>query len=296
MTMRRLFILAAAAAFMLPQLQGQNDSEKLQVAVTILPHAGLIEAVAGDQVDITVLVDEGQDPHEFNPTPRRITAVSNATIWFTAGMPFEDLLVEKLESSDDLRIVNLSQGLALRGMEEHDHSHDHDHDHDHDHAHGDFDPHTWLSPQLIELQLQTITRELSKLAPDHAAGFEANADAYIERLLDLDEKLFARLEKFEGAKFYVFHSAFGYFADAYGLLEQAIETGGKEPSPKELTRIVDEAKKDGVKLVLVQPQFSQGSARKIADAIGAKVEVIDPLDKNVIATLNALADAIESSR
>ncbi|MFT5471007.1 MAG: zinc transport system substrate-binding protein [Verrucomicrobiales bacterium] len=273
----------------------QSALAEIKVAVSIVPHAGLVEAVGGEHIELTILVDEGQDPHEFTPTPRRVTAISNADVWFTAGMPFEQLLAEKItETTENLQLLDLTKGLALRGMEEHDH--DHGHDHSHDQAHGDFDPHTWLSPQLVELQLQTIASELSALDPDHADVFEANAEAFTKKIIELDQQLLARLEPLAKTKFYVFHSAFGYFADAYGLEEIAIETGGREPSPKQLTRIIADAKKDGVKLILVQPQFSQGGAERIAEAIGAKLTLVDPLGRDVLATLRSLAKAIEESR
>lgn len=271
---------------------------KTKVAVSIVPHAGLVEAVGGEHVEVTILVDEGQDPHEFSPTPRRVTAISNADIWFTAGMPFEQLLAEKLaDTADKLQFVDLTKGLALRGACEHDHhDHDHGHDHGHDHAHGDFDPHTWLSPQLIEIQIRTIALELAAQDPENAETFEANAEAFTKKVIELDQQLLTDLEPHAGAKFYVFHSAFGYFADAYGLEEIAIEIGGREPTPKQLTKIIADAKKDGVKLIFVQPQFAQGGAERIADAIGAKLTTVDPLGRDVLATMRSLARAIQESK
>ncbi len=300
----------------------------IKVAVSVLPQAGFVEQVGGDEVELIVLVDEGKDPHSFSPTPKRVTAVAEADIWFTSGMPFEEPLVEKIKARKDRpRIVSLNRGIELAPFDGHGHHHHHDHDHhhhgeeekgqkgrkgpkgqgtedhdhhhhdhDHDHDHGEFDPHSWLSPALIPIQLVTIAEELSKFAPDHAEDFEANASDFADAVFELDERLVEELEPLEGSTFYVFHAAFGYFAGAYGLKQKAIETGGREPSAKHLTELIEQARKDQVKLVLVQPQFSDASARKIADQIGAAVLSVDPLSKDVLGTLRRIADAVKASR
>ena len=283
-------------------------AEKIQVAVTVLPHAGLVEQVGGELVDVTVLIDRGQDPHSFSPSPRRASKVSKADVWFTAGMPFEEQLL-KLSRGNQVPVVNLSEGLDLRKTDDHGHDHDH-HDHDHhdhadeheahdkhhDHAHGEFDPHSWFSALHLRAQLRVIARKLGELSPEYAADFEFNADGYAEEVQASHLALAKQLAPFKGAKFYVFHSAFGYFADTYGLEEIAIEAGGREPTAKELTELIRQAKEDQVKVILVQPQFAKGSAKKIAKAIGAKTVSVDPLSKDVLKTLNLLADAIAEPR
>ncbi|MEM1295979.1 MAG: zinc ABC transporter substrate-binding protein, partial [Verrucomicrobiota bacterium] len=141
-----------------------------------------------------------------------------------------------------------------------------------------------------------IAEELGKLSPEHADEFEGNASNYADAVFELDERLVKELASLKGSTFYVFHAAFGYFAGAYGLTQEAIETGGREPSAKHLTKLIEDAREDGVKLVLVQPQFSDVSARKIADQIGAAVLSVDPLEKDVLATLRSIADAVKASK
>tara|TARA_R110002096_G_scaffold200639_13_gene384753 strand:- start:7512 stop:8393 length:882 start_codon:yes stop_codon:yes gene_type:complete len=288
------------------------SAEPLKVAVSVLPQAGFVERVGGSHVEVIVLVDEGKDPHSFSPTPKRVTSITEADIWFTSGMPFEDPLLKKMKQrKDGPLIVSMNQGIDLApsaDCEHHHHDHEHEHEehaenegeeehhaHDH-HDHGEFDPHSWLSPALIPVQLVTIASELGKLDPEHADEFEANASAFADEVFDLDERLVADLAPLKGSTFYVFHAAFGYFSGAYGLTQEAIETGGREPSAKHLTKLIDDARKDGVKLIFVQPQFSDASARKIAEQIGATVLSVDPLDKDVLGTLRSIADAVKASR
>ncbi|MEM1295054.1 MAG: zinc ABC transporter substrate-binding protein [Verrucomicrobiota bacterium] len=179
----KLFIVGIVGWWSIASL----SAESLKVAVSVLPQAGFVEQVGGSHVEVIVLVDEGKDPHSFSPTPKRVTSISEADIWFTSGMPFEDPLLEKMKQRQDgPLIVSMNRGIELAPSvdcehhhhEEHEHAEGdeehHEHEHHH-HDHGEFDPHSWLSPALIPVQLVTIAEELGKLSPEYADEFEANA-------------------------------------------------------------------------------------------------------------------------
>jgi zinc transport system substrate-binding protein len=276
-------------------------AEKLPVAVSLPPYAWLAERIGGGHVNVLSLLNEGEDPHSFQPPPRRVTALSGAKVWFTISMPFEEGLVTKLkETAPDLRIVPLQEGIELAANEEHEHEHDHDHEKEHPgkphHEDGPTDPHTWLSPVLLKQQVHTIAHGLAAADPAHEADYEAQAEALEKELDALHATLTATLAPLKGSKVYVFHPAFGYFTRTYGMTQESIETKGREPSAKHLTELINAAKADGVKLILVQPQFSQSSAEKLARSIGATVHPINDLQKDVLATLRALGDAVKASR
>lgn len=150
-----------------------------------------------------------------------------------------------------------------------------------------------MSPRLVKIQARAICEALARLDPAGKAHFEANLKAYSAELDRLDARLAARLAPLKGRKMYVFHPAFGYFADAYGLLQVPIETEGKEPGPRQLARLVDQAKRDQVKVMFVQPQFSTKSARAVAASLGGAVVPIDPLARDYLANLERLAAAVE---
>jgi zinc transport system substrate-binding protein len=113
------------------------------------------------------------------------------------------------------------------------------------------------------------------------------------------EAVNGRIEKMlrphRGKTFYVYHPSFGYFADAYGLKEEAIQLGGQSRSAKELRALIEEAKADGVKTIFVQPQFSPQSAETVAHEIGAKVVVIDDLANDVLGNLEKTAEAMHKA-
>lgn len=111
----------------------------------------------------------------------------------------------------------------------------------------------------------------------------------------LDSELTTTLEPIAGSAFFVFHPAWGYFADAYGLEQVAIESEGKEPSEAELTRLARLARQRGIRTVFVQPQISGSAARAVAHAVGAELEVLDPLERDVAANLRRVATRLVAS-
>ncbi|MCB1233946.1 MAG: zinc ABC transporter substrate-binding protein [Verrucomicrobiae bacterium] len=266
------------------------------VFASVAPIAGLVERLAGGKVEVRTLAGAGQDPHGFSPTPKQVVELSRSWAFFVVGVPFEAPLLEKIDdSAARLSIVNVAAGLDLlaNAEEEEDHdAHAEDDHHDH-HHHGEAgDPHIWLSPPLLKTEAKTIVAALSRIAPEHAAVFGENLARFEAETDALHAELTAKLAPHRGQRFYVFHGAFAYFARAYGLEQAAIEIAGRGPEPKRLFAIVERAKADGVKIVFVQPQFDQKSARTLAESIGGSVVAIDPMEKDVLENLRHLADSI----
>lgn len=133
--------------------------------------------------------------------------------------------------------------------------------------------------------------------PAHRNEYEENYKSFIMELVDLDAEL-RRL--FQGIgknnQFMVYHPAWGYFAEAYGLEQVPVELEGKEPKPAQVAQLIDHAKANGIRVLFVQPQFSSRSAKTIADAIGGNVVEADPLafrwDENILDVARAIRTAL----
>jgi zinc transport system substrate-binding protein len=167
-----------------------------------------------------------------------------------------------------------------------------DHDHDHDHAHGEADPHVWLSPRNAKILAANTAAALRELDPAHAADYDANLETLHADLDALDARVAKALGPLRGQTLLVYHPAFGYFADAYGLRQEPVEVEGKEPTARQLAALIDEAKRDGVRVIFVQKQFSVQSASALAEAIGGAVVPVDPLAYDYLANLEGLADQV----
>lgn len=290
---------------------GLNAEGKPVIVVPVPPYADLVRKIAGDSVEVQELIEESDDPHTYSPTPKEIAQLSNAMIYFNADLPFEGGLLHKLShKKKGVKIISIVSELDRRKFEEGEHDHDdhakkddghdhHDH-HGHDH-HGhdaeEWDPHVWLSPALLARQALMISEALQDVVLEEGAAekIQTAAEKYVAELHDLDLQLEAALAPMKGKPFYVYHGAFGYFADAYGLRQEAIELNGRTPEPKALAALVENARADGVKMVFVQPQFDQSSAKSLAESIGGEVISINPLAADVAANLREIAAQISGS-
>ncbi len=262
------------------------------VAVSIPPQAWLVGRIAGGHVRVITLLSPGDDPHTYQPSDAQVTGVMRARVYLRIGVPFEaGKWAKAIESSGRVKVVDVQQGITLRTIEAHEHD-------DHGHlASGQPapDPHVWLSPKLLKVQARNVGRALAEADPDHAADYRTNL-AELEAELDrLDGELAGILRPVRGRAFIVFHPAWGYFADTYGLHQVAIEVEGKEPADRELTELKEQAERIGARVVFVQLQISGRSADAVARAIGGRTERLDPLAEDVPANLRSAARAIAAA-
>ena len=265
-----------------------TDDARLLAYVSVAPQREFVQRIGGARVEVQALLRSGQSPHTFEPTPRQMMALSKARVFFSTGrLPFEERLIEKLRGQNAaLTIVDTSEGVDLRTLHGHAHG-----DHQH-HGHEEPDPHIWLSPPAILVQAKTIANALSAADPGHAAEYEANQARFCKEVEEIHRANQEKLAPFKGRSFYVFHPAFGYFADAYGLKQEAVETGGKRPSPKQLQTLIESARREGVRVIFVQPQFDQRNAETVAKAINGVVVPLDPLSEDVLKNLDRMASKI----
>jgi len=261
---------------------------RLPVFVGIPPLGCLVEQIGGPHVSVSVLVQPGQDPHTFEPAPRQVVALSKARLFFEIGMPFESTLLEKIKQGNQrLAVVDTASGIEKHAMGAA--CGEQGHEHAEEAYAGEPDPHVWLSPPLLKVMARNIAEALEQADPANARAYRTNLAALSARLDALHEKISRLLAPYRGRAFYVFHPGFGYFADAYGLQQVAVEAGGRSPTPKQLQALIEQAREDRIKVVFVQPQSPQQSAQVIADAIGGKVVAIDGLAGNVSEDIEDIA-------
>jgi len=277
--------------------QVEEDEEVLSVFVNIPPQKWLVEQIGRELVDVNVLVPPGSDPHVFTPTPSEVMRLGNADIYFHGIMPFGRELARRVgQTGVDIRIVNITSGVEFRDMQQHCHDHEHNHDaHEHDHEHQNAegkDPHVWLSPPELKVQARNIADALRAADRDNKDRYDANLARFIAAADAVHKKLQEMLAPYRGRTFYVFHPAFGYFARSYGLTQEAVETGGRSPTPRHLRNLISEAREEGVKIIFVHPQFESKSAEIVADGIGGEVVMLDPLAGDVLANLVKIGESI----
>ena len=275
-----------------------NDHQ-ITVAVTIIPEATFVKAIAGDLVKVVTLIPPGASPANYQPTPKAMADFSQAELYFTIGVGAEEanILPNIASHNKEVKIIELAnivdQIYPARYFVEEDEAHDveGDEDHDEDHDHEGRDPHIWMSPKRVVIMANAINQELKALDPDNAEVYEANTIAFIKKLEDLDSSLESSYSRLLSKKFIVMHPSIGYMAEDYNLEMIAIEEEGKDASVSHLQKVVDYAREHEIHVVFYQQEFDSSQAETIADEINGKVQAYEPLSADYFGSMKALAKA-----
>lgn len=286
-----LVIVLIWVSFPAPLYSGgrqEQEDTSIQVFVSIAPQAYLLQRISGDRISVGTLVEEGQDPHTFDPTPSVMARLSETELYFRIGVEFEDVLLERIKSTaPSLEIIDCRENITLREID------DTEDGSSHGRSENGHDPHIWMSIRNAVTISNTIYTALVELDPEGKDIYEAGHSSLVEDLSALDEELKHILQPVKGKKLFVFHPTFGYFADDYDLQQVPVELGGNEPSAHQLAGIIDAAKAENARVIFVQPQFSQKSAQAVADAIGGAVVPINSLALDYVENMKAIALAIK---
>jgi len=291
---RAIAVSLALSTALLPVYAAPAKASKPLVAVSILPQAYFVQRLAGDRVEVLTIVGPGQSPHSYEPTPRQMANLSRAAIWFVNGVDFERGLEPKIRSLyPKLSIVNTTAKVSFRQLEgQH---HEGEGQHKEAENEGGIDPHTWLGREAVKVQLAAMLEALVTFDPAGAAVYRKNHGTFVADIDAVFEKLAPALEPLRGTSVFVYHPSFGYFLDEFGIVQEAVETGGKEPTQKGLAALAAEAREDGARAIFVQAQFPTAAARTLAQAIGGVVLPLDALAPDWLANLERMGAALRKA-
>ncbi len=286
MPILRLLSVAALVMAVLVSPPQARAADLPVVFVSIPPQKFVVEQLAGDLVRVEVMLPSGASPATYEPTPRQMAALNEAVVYFQIGVPFEGPVLAKISDlMPALEIVDCRQGIVLVPMEIGDDGHDH----------GPLDPHIWLDPMAMKTVASTTAWALGERMPGSAAGIESSLLRLLLAIDETDLRIGSKMKDFAGRDLLVFHPSFGYFTRRYELVQIAIEPGGKAPSARQLAEIVNSLRGRETPAIFVQPQFSQTAARRVADALGCQLVVLDPLAEDYLVNLENMADRIAAA-
>ena len=253
------------------------------VFVSIPPQAFLVNWLAGDVVQVEVLLPPGASPATYEPTPKQMAALDRSQLFLQIGTPFEGPVLAKIaDLMPELRVVDCRIGVELEPIG----------GDGHDHGSGLLDPHIWLDPQRMKTITDTTAKALHDLLPDQSLAIDERLAALHKALDDTDARVAEILAPLAGHTLLVFHPAYGYFTRRYGLIQRAVEVDGKAPSARRLATIVDDLRQQQVPALFVQPQFSRSAAERVAKALDCKLVELDPLAGDYLANLETMAERI----
>lgn len=309
--MRAVGILFVTSFLFILTLQCSNNQKNVSAKNKLSAYAGtepltyLVERIGGGRVDVKTLMPPGQDPHHFKPTPQHDSALQTVKLLFKTGFLFENHHFTKAwVFNESLTVVNTAKGLQPRKHYCYNPNHNHL-------TYGG--PYIWLGYSQIERIVKIITEALVKIDPKHTKYYFDNLEIFLRELDDIDSTIARSLAPFKGRKFIAINPTAGYFADSYGLVETVIDhkpsrrqvpfkeklyipdipKSNKNPAPDNLTKIIEMAKEDSVRMIVIQPGFDTTMAAAIAEAVDGKIVTLNPLVKNVLQNLEDIAVQIE---
>ena len=282
----------------------EETEKKLNIVTTIFPEYDWTRAILGDRADdvnLTMLLDNGTDLHSFQPAVKDIMKVSSCDLLIYVGGESDQWIEDALESAQnkDMKTINLMEVLGdsikeeetVEGMQESDHDHDHDHE---DEEEKEYDEHVWTSMRNAEVICDAIAATLEEMDPENKEIYQSNAETYKEKLSALDEEY---QETVDSAKqktlIFADRFPFRYLVDDYGLNYYAAFSGcsaESEASFKTVTFLAGKVDELGVKSVLTMEKSDDRIAQTVIENTRAKDQKILQLNSMQSITSEEIAD------
>jgi zinc transport system substrate-binding protein len=303
--MKHFRSLLLASAFLAGATNISLAAEREGVVVSIKPLHSIVSAVMQGVGEPKLIVQGAGSEHVYSLKPSDAEAIEHAKVIFWAGPSMETFLDKPIDTlGEGAKVVALGDAEGLtrlkfreggpfeahdHGHEGHDHAHDdkkHDHaaeaseaGHDHDHGHGEYDLHFWLDPQNGKVLAADIAKTLGASDPEHAAQYEKNARDYGEKIDALTREIASELEPVKDKPFIVFHDAYQYFENRFGVKADGSITVSPEKAPgaARIKEIHDKIKSLGATCVFSEPQFEPKLVKTVIDGTEARTGVLDPL-------------------
>lgn len=276
--MKRLMQLTMLCAALAPPVLALAVMPGTPRVVATLPDLwALTRSVGGDALDVFLAVTFGQNPHELEIRPSQILLVKRAGILTRNGLGEDDWIDPMVEGAGNPRLLRGSPNVidASRGIEPLKVPTGHI-DRSLGHVHPLGNPHYSLDPANVPIVTATIAAGLSRVVPDLARRFEANRQAFLERLVAADRRWKAILRPHRGARIVSFHDSFPYFYRAFGLVDGGIieDRPGVPPSPQHLAALIRQMKDEKVRVILLETWYPADVTNLVARETGARVVVV----------------------
>ena len=286
-----MFALATAYLFAAPARE-RPEGDLVAVVATTTIVADIVAGIGGDRISLYVMLSPGTDPHVFHPTPRDLRHVADADVLFVSGAGLEaDFLGNLLVSAEPRRMVEVSEHLPLRRMDDAPHGRDagnesdEDDDHDEEGAsredhHGEFDAHVWMDPTLVAGWTVEIAEALAEVDPDHASEYATRATTLTNELDELDAWIQNQVSAVPAQRRVLVtdHDVLGYFAERYGfeLLETVIPgvSTASEPSARHLAQLRETIVEHDIPAIFIGTTVSAQIAESVAADLGIELVAI----------------------
>ncbi|WP_099225074.1 metal ABC transporter substrate-binding protein [Listeria costaricensis] len=283
--MKKWFLMVGAAFALVLALAGCSNAsqdsaadKKLSVVTTFYPMYDFTKNVAGDQADISMLIQAGIEPHDYEPSAKDIAKIEQADVFVYNSKDMETWVPSVLKNLDTKKttVIDASKGIDLLDATEEEDEDDHQ-DGENKQAH---DPHVWLSPVLAQKEVANIAAGLEKADAKNAKTYQENAKTYTQKLAELDQDYQTAFKDAKNRTFVTQHAAFAYLAQQYNLKQVPIAglSPDQEPSPKRLAELKTYVADQHIPVIYFEEISSPKIAKTLADEAGVKTAVLNPLE------------------
>ena len=261
--------------------------KKSHISVSIPPLKWITEKIAGSDFTVTSVVSSNISPELFDPSVKTIQELEESDLYFSFDLfAFEHKLEDAVSNPGKIYNVLENNSYLLKENQEA--------NTDDGHGHGDYDPHVWFSMDIDSSIAKNIKDVLSEKYPEKKDIFEKNYSDFISEINTFKAELKNTLSDKKSKIFVIYHPALTYFAKEHDLTQVSVEQEGKEPTAQYLKNVINEIKKNNVKVLLVQPQFPKSSVDLISKEVpGIKIIEFNPLEENIFDNLKKFTDSLE---
>lgn len=271
-----------------------NDNGKLNVVVSFNAMKEFVSAIGKDKVNITTMIPNGTEPHEFDPKIKDFETLSSAKVFVYNGLGMEKWADKAVQSvgNKDLIAVDASKGAdAIKNS-----------DPSSVKQNGEYDPHLWLSLKGAELESNNIKDALVKADPKNKDYYEKNYTDFKNELESLYNDYKSKLDPLPNKSFVTGHAAFAYLCRDFHLKQNSVEDvfAEGEPSSQQMEKLINYCKENNIKTIFVEDMVSPKVSNTLAKEVGAKAEKIYTVEskednKDYIQSMRANLDEIYNS-
>lgn len=266
------------------QKAGMAESNaKPTVTVTIPPYQYFVEKIAGDKVDVNVMVSNGNNPETYEPNAQQMMELSNSALYLKVGsIGFEQTWMKKLQdNAPDMKMIDTSVGIKPAQT-----------------PGGNIDPHVWMSCKNARIISSNIFKALCQLEPENKTFFQKN---YQQLLSSIDRQDSIIRKSFKDnpemvRKFVIYHPILTYFARDYQLEQLAIEEEGREPSAAQLKSLIERARKQKIRYCLIQAEFANRNTTTFIKESQTKAMDINPLQADWANAMKEVSLAVQGKK
>jgi len=246
---------------------------KIQVVVSFNPLKEFAEAVGKDKIEVTTVVPQGVEPHDFEPKIKDMKNITKADLFIYNGFGMESWVDKTLEAIDDKNLVVVNSSININPIKNQGEVVNEE---------GQYDPHIWLSLKEAKMQTKNIKDALVKADKKNQVFYEKNFQEFSNKLDNLYNEYKGKFAGITNKNFVTGHAAFGYLCRDFGLKQNSVEDvfAGGEPTPQKLKQLVELSKKNKIKVIFMEELASPRVSETLATEVGAKVQKLYTIESN----------------